>query len=397
MIDNSEGIAAYRRSMLKKTIFIIAMAAIVILLSGYSCTLSGRSMTLMEGLDAILARFTGDIPDIKTPEGRDYYMVWNITMPRVTFAIIGGAGLAVAGVMMQGVMNNPLADPYTTGVSSGAVFGAVLAIILGINVIPGVGEMGLIANAFFFALVPIGMLMMISAMSKRVSPVVVILAGMAISYFFSGITTIIKVSADDDALADAYRWQIGSLEGISWDQIPLVAIIVLVCTIFVSLTYGKLNSMSAGDDVARSLGINVNRFRVIVLAVTTLMAASIIAYAGVIGFVGLVIPHLLRMIVGGDNKFLIPASMVCGAALLMFADVISRLTFSIDLPVGAVMSFIGAPIFLYLVASKRGKGVYRWRTMLNPRSCTTVSSAGRSSSSSLFSRLLCSAASSPSV
>ncbi len=324
-------------------------------------------------------------------------MVWNITMPRVTFAIIGGAGLAVAGVMMQGVMNNPLADPYTTGVSSGAVFGAVLAIILGINVIPGVGEMGLIANAFFFALVPIGMLMMISAMSKRVSPVVVILAGMAISYFFSGITTIIKVSADDDALADAYRWQIGSLEGISWDQIPLVAIIVLVCTIFVSLTYGKLNSMSAGDDVARSLGINVNRFRVIVLAVTTLMAASIIAYAGVIGFVGLVIPHLLRMIVGGDNKFLIPASMVGGAALLMFADVISRLTFSIDLPVGAVMSFIGAPIFLYLVASKRGKGVYRWRTMLNPRSCTTASSAGRSSSSSLFSRLLCSAASSPSV
>lgn len=116
--------------------------------------------------------------------------------------------------------------------------------------------------------------------------------------------------------------------------------------------------MSAGDDVARTLGINVNRYRTIVLIVTTLIAASIIAYAGVIGFVGLIIPHLLRMIVGGDNRFLIPASIVGGAALLMFADVISRLLMSVDLPVGAVMSFIGAPIFLYLVASKRGRGVY---------------------------------------
>lgn len=357
-MDNSEGIAAYRRSMLKKTIFIVVMVVAVVALSGYSCTLSGRSMTFMQGLDAIFTRFTGDISPINTPDGRDYYMVWSITMPRVVFAIVAGAGLAVAGVMMQGVMNNPLADPYTTGVSSGAVFGAVIAIILGINIIPGIGQMGLIANAFLFALVPIGMLMLISTISKRVSPVIVILTGMAISYFFSGLTTIIKVSADDDALAEAFRWQIGSLEAISWDQIPLVAAIVVICTIFVSLTYGKLNSMTAGDDVARSLGINVNKYRIVVLAVTTLMAASIIAYAGVIGFVGLVIPHLLRMIVGGDNKFLIPASMVSGAALLMFADVISRMLVSVDIPVGAIMSFIGAPIFLYLVASKRGKGVY---------------------------------------
>lgn len=356
--NNSEDIAAYKRHMLKKTFLIVGMVIVVIILSGYSCTLSGRSMTLTQGLDAILARFTGDIPPINTPAGRDYYMVWSVTMPRVVFAIIAGAGLAVAGVLMQGVMNNPLADPYTTGVSSGAVFGAVLAIILGINIIPGVGDMGLIANAFLFALVPIGILILISTLSKRVSPVIIILAGMAISYFFSGITTIIKVSADENALADAYRWQIGSLEAISWNQIPIVAIIIVLCTIFASLTYGKLNSMSAGDDVARTLGINVNRYRTIVLIVTTLIAASIIAYAGVIGFVGLIIPHLLRMIVGGDNRFLIPASIVGGAALLMFADVISRLLMSVDLPVGAVMSFIGAPIFLYLVASKRGRGVY---------------------------------------
>lgn len=358
MSDNSEGISAYRRSMLKKTLFILALAVAMVLMAGYSCTLSGREMTFMQGLDAIVARFTGDIPPINTPAGRDYYMVWEITMPRVTFAIVAGAGLAVAGVMMQGVMNNPLADPYTTGVSSGAVLGAVLAIILGISVMPGVGDMGLIVNAFLFALLPIGMLLLISTMSQRISPVVIILAGMAISYFFSGITTIIKVSADEDALAEAYRWQIGSLDTITWGQIPLVAVITFAGIVFVSLTYGKLNSMSAGDDVARTLGIDVKRYRIVTLVITTLVAASIIAYAGVIGFVGLVIPHLLRVVIGGDNRFLIPASMVAGASLLMFADMITRVMTSVDIPVGAVMSFIGAPIFLYLVASRRGKGVY---------------------------------------
>ncbi len=330
------------------------MAVAVVVMAGISCTLSGREMTIVEGLSAIWNHVIGNEPEVGTSEWLDAFMVWDVVMPRVVFAIVAGSGLAVCGTLMQGVMNNPLADPYTIGVSSGAVFGAVLAIVLGVSMIPGFGQFGIMGNAFLFGLVPIAFIMLLSSISSNLSPVVIILMGIAISYFFSGITTIIMVSADEDALADAYQWQIGSFYGTTWDDVPLALAVTLLGIVFASLTYNKLNAMTAGDVVARTLGMDAKTYRMITLVIVTLVAATIVSMTGIIGFVGLVAPHMMRVVLGGNNRFVIPASMLAGSMILMFADIVTRTIVDIDVPVGAVMSFIGAPIFLYLIIGRKG-------------------------------------------
>lgn len=330
------------------------MAVAVVVMAGISCTLSGREMTIVEGLSAIWNHVIGNEPEVGTSEWLDAFMVWDVVMPRVVFAIVAGSGLAVCGTLMQGVMNNPLADPYTIGVSSGAVFGAVLAIVLGVSMIPGFGQFGIMGNAFLFGLVPIAFIMLLSSVSSNLSPVVIILMGIAISYFFSGITTIIMVGADEDALADAYQWQIGSFYGTTWDDVPLALAVTLLGIVFASLTYNKLNAMTAGDVVARTLGMDAKTYRMITLVIVTLVAATIVSMTGIIGFVGLVAPHMMRVVLGGNNRFVIPASMLAGSMILMFADIVTRTIVDIDVPVGAVMSFIGAPIFLYLIIGRKG-------------------------------------------
>lgn len=360
----------YKSSIMLKVAFIVALVLAIIIMAGFSCTISGRDMTIMEGLETIWNHIIGIEPERGTSEWLDDFIVWSVSMPRVTYAIIAGAGLGLCGAMMQGVMNNPLADPYTVGVSSGAVFGAVLVIVLGISAIPGVGDLGVIANAFLFGFLPVLLVLFLSKTTQTLSPVVIILAGTAISYFFSGLTTIIMVNADEDSLSEAYLWQIGSLDAVTWDQIPLVLAVVALGSIVALLSIKKLNAMSMGDNYAKTLGTNVENFRLLTLVMVTLIAASIISFTGVIGFVGLVAPHMMRMILGGNNKFVIPASLLAGAAILLFADTVTRGIMSIDLPVGAVMSFIGAPIFLYLMVGRKKGAAFRW--MRKPNTLTTI-------------------------
>ncbi|MBR2255630.1 MAG: iron ABC transporter permease [Candidatus Methanomethylophilaceae archaeon] len=230
--DSGEGFREeYRRYIWRKVLFIALLAAAMFILLGYSVTVSGRDMSFWDGIMAIVDHVMGVSYDrIEDPVGFwNDYIVWNHTMPRVLGAIVCGSGLAVCGAAMQVVLNNPLAEPYTLGVSSGAVFGACLAIILGFT-FGTVGTYGIIGNAFIFALIPCAMIIVLVGVMKGLSPVTMILAGTAISYFFSGLTTLMMVRTDDDTLSSSFRWQIGNLTGIDWSNLWIIFVGTVVCT-----------------------------------------------------------------------------------------------------------------------------------------------------------------------
>lgn len=285
---------------------------------------------------------------------------------------------------MQSIMQNPLADSYTTGISSGACFGAVAALVMGFTFSGILNQYGIVTNAFLCGLVPAFAMVGISQF-MRASPAVLILAGTAVSYMFSALTTLMMITADEDDLQGAYIWQIGSFESAVWANIPVMLAVTVVGSAFLIKTSNMLNVLTLGDDSARSLGMDASRYRLVCLVVLSLVVGGIISFTGIIAFVGLVAPHAARMVIGSDNRFLVPASMAFGAAMVLLADLVGRtLTPMGELPVGLIMSFIGGPLFLMLILrQKKGYGeVYRWRpcplTRLGPD--TPRGTAGRSCS-----------------
>ena len=278
-------------------------------------------------------------------------------MPHALVAIIAGASLAVCGALMQAVMGNPLADPYTSGISSGACFGAVAAIVVGVSFSSITGEMGIVTNAFIGAMVPAIIIILLSE-RIRMTPATLILLGTAISYFFNSLVTYMMVTTDADTLKTAYLWQVGSLDGMSWNSVYPMLIVTVIGTVFVMMATKKLNVMSLGDNSATSLGVDVQKFRMMCLALMAVMTAAIVSYTGIIGFVGLVAPHVVRIVTGADNRFVVPISMAVGALLLLFADYAAfQLS---NIPVGVITSLIGSPIFfaLILFQSKKTGAVY---------------------------------------
>jgi iron complex transport system permease protein len=358
MRDNVSKFEEYRRGNSSKILFIIVCVVLLLIAALVSLSV-GTRIGFGRTAEVVFNHLTGVTYPKRSPEWwEDYYIFQNV-MPEVVVAIIAGAGLAVTGVIMQSIMNNPLADPYTTGISSGASLGAVTAIIMGYTFSSIAGEMGIVSNAFIGAMVPA---LIIILLSKRVgnSPATIILIGTAISYFFNALTTLIMITADSEALQSAYMWQIGSVAGVSWSSIPLMLVIVTASSIFAILLSRSLNLMTLGDESARSLGMDAERLRMVCIMVSSFLIASIVSYTGIIGFVGLVSPHIVRFVVGSDNRFVIPASIVAGALLLTVALMLSRLLNSFGyIPIGVVVSFIGAPIFLYLVVrDKSGREIW---------------------------------------
>ncbi|MBR7005554.1 MAG: iron ABC transporter permease [Candidatus Methanomethylophilaceae archaeon] len=356
----------YRNYVWRKVLFILVLALAMFVLLGYSVTVSGRDMTFWDGIMAIVDHLAGVTYDRLDDPVRFWndYIVWNSTMPRVLGAVVCGAGLAVCGAAMQVVLNNPLAEPYTLGVSSGAVFGACLAIILGFT-FGSLGTYGIIGNAFLFALVPCAIIIVLVGIMKGLSPVTMILAGTAVSYFFSGLTTLMMVRTDDETLTSSFRWQIGSLSGIGWDNLWIIFVGTVACTAVLMAMTKYLNVLATGDRSATSLGVDVTKVRYTILIVSSLMVAVILSFTGIIGFIGLLAPHMVRTILGADNRYVIPASMFLGPLILLFADTISRLLAEVDLPVGIVMMFVGSPIFLYILLGRRGRRMmYRCRRLV---------------------------------
>ncbi len=352
--DMREG---YRKFILKKLLFVSFFTAVTFVALGVSITIGGRDIHFSDVYRLLFDHMMGVKYTMGTSVWMDDYIVWNTRLPRALFAIIAGAGLAIGGAAMQSVMNNPLADPYTTGISSGAYFGVAVAVVLGFSAMGTGGQFGLVGNALIFALIPMVLILALSPADsggRRASPVTLILAGVAISYMFNAMSTLLLVMTDAEKLSAVYQWQIGSLWRITWDSIPIVFSVTVVGVVLLMYLSKKLNILTLGSDSASSLGINVKRLRLACLVIMSLIVAAVISFAGIIGFVGLISPHIVRMFIDADNRFVIPASAAFGASFLLVCDILARVISNIGaMPVGVVMSFIGAPIFLILIIRQR--------------------------------------------
>lgn len=354
LIDKESMIREYHRQIFKKIMILVVCIVGIILFVGLFSLSVYDNISIFEAYEVIWNHILGNEYE---PRSRFWWAdryIWNTAMPHVVAAILAGASLAICGTLMQAIMGNPLADPYSTGISSGACFGAVTAIVVGVSFAGAAGELGIVSNAFIGALIPAGLIILISS-RIRMTPATLILLGTAISYFFNSMVTYLMVTTDADTLKNAYMWQIGNLDGMTWSYIPLMLVVTVIGTAFVLFMANKLNVMSLGENSATSLGVDVQRFRTISLVVMAFMTAAIVAFTGIIGFVGLVAPHLVRLVVGSDNKYVMPISMAVGALLLLIADYAASMLSNI--PVGVVMSIIGSPVFLFLIlyhTRKRG-------------------------------------------
>ncbi|MDR0509202.1 MAG: iron ABC transporter permease [Candidatus Methanoplasma sp.] len=336
----------FRKYIWKKYVFIIICLMVSLVVAIYALTIGTYDIGFWECFRILVDHLQGNILD----STKDV-IIWNVRLPRILLGAVVGAGLAVGGATMQSVLKNPLADSYTTGISSGASFGATIAIILGLTVAGGNGA--IVANAFIFSLVPVLLIVVISGLRKT-SPTTMILSGIAIMYVFNAITTVLMLMSDPDDLAAVYSWQVGSLSTATWDSIPISSAVTVAGVIALALLSNKLNILSAGDESAKSLGVDANKIRIISLLIVSLITASIVSFTGIIGFVGLVSPHVARLFIGSDNKFLIPASATFGVMLVLISDLVGRTVIApAVLQVGVVTAFLGGPLFLYLLIKQR--------------------------------------------
>ena len=339
---------AYQKYVYRKWLFMVACIAVCIVTMGYALTVGAYDIKFFETYQIIIDHITGNVTDAM----KDTIII-NYRMPRIVGGIVAGAGLAIAGAAMQSTLMNPLADPYTTGVSSGASFGATMAITVGVTVTTG--SFAIVANAFLFSLIPTGIIIMFARM-KASSPTVMIMAGIAVMYIFNALTTVMMLMADPNDLQAVYEWQVGSLGRLTWDGIPIMCAVTIVGVIIIQFLSKKLNVLAAGDDMANSLGVSANNLRTIIMLIVALVAAAIVSFTGMIGFVGLVVPHVVRLFVGADNRYLVPASAAFGAALLVVADLVGRVIIApATLQVGVITAFLGGPMFLWLILRKKSK------------------------------------------
>ncbi|MBR2254205.1 MAG: iron ABC transporter permease [Candidatus Methanomethylophilaceae archaeon] len=345
---------AYRSHSLRKVSFIAVCAFLTFIVVCYASTLTVFDAGILDVMGVVWDHLTGVTYEPYTEHWYQDCEVWNLRMPNILFAVIAGMALAVGGAVMQSVMDNPLADPYLSGVSSAACLGVAVALIMGFSVMSGTtSQIGMMGNAFLFSLIPIAMIVVLSSYN-RISPATIVLIGVALSSLFNALDTLLLAQANDDTLATVYDWQIGSIANLTWDSLPFALTVTVACSVILGLLSRRLNLMSLGDRSAQSLGLNVMRLRIGSLLVISVMTATVICYAGVIGFLGLVCPHMIRLVLGADNRFVIPASAALGALVLVGAYSAS-LSISIvgSIPVGVVMSAIGAPILLLLIVRNR--------------------------------------------
>ena len=274
-------------------------------------------------------------------------IVYEIRLPRILGAIVVGACLAISGAAFQSIFKNPLVSSDLLGVSNGAGFGAALAILLsGANIITQI-------FAFIFGLISVATTYLISRTYKAGGILVLVLSGVAISAFFNSLISAIKFIADpDDKLPEIVYWLMGSLASINADKLLMILIPVIIGLVILLLLRWHMNLLAMGDEEAQSLGLNPSRVRLLIIAGCTLLTSAAVSISGIVGWVGLIIPHMARMIVGPDNRVLLPASLSLGASFLLLIDNISRAVIAIEIPIGILTAIIGVPIFLYLL--KRG-------------------------------------------
>ncbi|HJK08430.1 MAG TPA: iron ABC transporter permease [Methanocorpusculum sp.] len=351
---------------------VLVFGALVLLLLITSVLACGIGTVAIPPADVLAAFGHAILPGLidapATPNAE--FIITGYRLPRILLAVLAGVSLAVAGAVMQGLLRNPLVSPFTLGLSSAASFGAAFMIVLG-PLLFGAAFAGavtvagisfsldtalLILSAFLFGWLSVVLVYLISR-TKQTSQAIMILAGVVIGYLFQAGLLALQYVSDDEALRDIVTWLMGGMWGANWQAVLVLLPIVLICFILVERRAWDLNTLSGGDDVAKNLGINVPQFRIRGLVIVSFAASACLAFTGVIGFIGLMAPHICRMIVGNDYRYLLPASAVMGALILLISDTAARSLFSpVEIPVGVIMYILGGLFFLYLIT--RGHGRY---------------------------------------
>jgi len=285
-------------------------------------------------------------------------IVWNIRLPQALASVVAGAGLAVAGTVMQSILRNPLGSPFTLGISHAAAFGAALSVM-----VLGGGIMGSsnadavsITNpylttgvAFLFSLAAAGVIVGVSRL-RGSSPEIMILTGVALGALFTAGTMFLQFFADDVQLAAMVFWTFGDTARASWSELGVMAAVTAATSLYFLANGWNYNAIDAGDETAKGLGVRVDRARLIGMMLASMLTAVVIAFLGIIGFVGLVVPHMVRRVIGSDHRFLLPGSILAGGLLLLVSDTAARLVLAPHmLPVSVLTAFMGAPVFIYLI------------------------------------------------
>ena len=280
-------------------------------------------------------------------DGSTEAVAWNIRLPRILLSCMVGCCLSIAGASFQGVFQNPMASPDILGATNGAAFGAALAILLG-------GSSQLITlSAFCFSIITVAAAFLVSRLAGGKRVLTLVLAGIMVGSLFSAGTSFIKLVADpSNQLPEITYWLMGSLSGARWQEVGLAVLPMALGLLPLLLLRWRVNVLTLGDDEARTMGVNAGRVRLIVILCATLITAASVAVSGMIGWVGLVIPHLSRKLVGNDYRHLLPASMLFGAAFLLAVDDVSRNLLALEIPIGILTAFVGAPFFIWLITRK---------------------------------------------
>ena len=345
----------YRQYILFKWSVLLILAAALLAAAVFAVHAGSSGISVWEVLKTLFGAGTKQTGSI----------VFGIRLPRVVTALIAGMALGMVGCVMQSILRNPLADASTLGVSQGAAFGATVAIICfgaGAQNTASAASAVNISNPYIVTLCAfIGgavstLIILGLSRFKKVSPQAMILAGVALSALFSGGTTLIQYFADDVQVAAVVFWTFGDLGRTNWTEILIIACVSAAACVYFMFNRWNYNAFESGGQTAKSLGVNVNAVTYAGMAICSLVASVVVAFVGIISFVGLLAPHIMRRFVGNDYRFLLPASALTGAVLLLAADTFGRLAVApIILPIGAITSFLGAPMFLYLLFKGVGK------------------------------------------
>ncbi len=341
----------YKKYQLKKQSFMILLIPLTLVLIGLAVSFGSADIAFADVYKTVFRRL---FPSLIHEAGSrsTELIIWKMRLPRVLMGLLAGIALGSAGAAMQVILRNPLADPYMLGISSSAGFGASLAIINGVGMFTG--SYIIVANAFLFSIGSSALILILST-KRESSPQSMLLMGLALLFFFQAMTTILQYFGNANAVKAALFWTVGDLGKSSWNSIVITLIPVVIGEILLMLKSNDLNIMNSGDASAKSLGIPVRQTRMFIMIVCSIMIATVVSFTGTIGFIGLVAPHIVRLIIGSDNRVLIPASGLVGALLLVLSDTVARTILSpAILPVGSVTAFLGVPLFMYLILRKKG-------------------------------------------
>jgi iron complex transport system permease protein len=333
---------------------LISLLMLLIIIVAMASAIGSASIKVLDVYRVILSKMPiiNKYVNVENITDAQFAIIWNVRLPRVILGMMVGASLSVAGVSFQGLLKNPMADPYILGVSSGAALGATIAIISKFEYVK-FGFSSITLSAFIGAIVAVFIVYNIGKINNKLSTNTLLLAGVAVGQFFTAIMSFLMVVNSNDMSRIIY-WTMGSLSGKGWDPVKTLSI-PIVLTIVILIYYSKeLNILLTGDETAKSMGVNVERTKQIILVLGTLLTSLVVSVSGIIGFVGLIIPHITRIIFGPDHRILLPSSAMVGAIFMIATDTISRTLISpVEIPVGIITAMFGGPFFIYLLRNKK--------------------------------------------